>query len=53
MIRAAVLDAGIDLRPLLQAQGVASSGGLPAIMIARYTNANGPLPDRIFRNGFN
>ena len=40
-------------RPLLQAQGVASSGGLPAIMIARYTNANGPLPDRIFRNGFN
>lgn len=40
-------------RPLLQAQGVASSGGLPAIMVARYTNDNGPLPDLIFRNGFN
>ena len=40
-------------RPLLQGQGVASSGGLPAIMIARYTNTSGPLPDLIFRNGFN
>jgi len=38
---------------VLQAQGVALSGGLPAIMIARYTNDNGPRPDRIFRNGFN
>ncbi len=49
--RSLVLDA--IGRPLLQAQGVAVSGGLPAIMIARYTNDNGPRPDRIFRNGFN
>ena len=37
-------------RPLLQAQGVAVSGGLPALMVARYTNANGPTA--LFGNGF-
>lgn len=40
-------------RPLLQAQGVALPGGLPAILIARFTNTGGPRPDLIFRNGFN
>ena len=39
-------------RPLLQAQGIANAGGLPAIMVARYTNTSGPRPDRIFSNGF-
>ncbi len=40
-------------RPLLQALGVALPGGLPAIMVARFTNDSGPRPDLIFRNGFN
>ena len=49
--RSLVLDA--FGRPLLQAQGVAATGELPAILVARYTNDSGPRPDRIFRNGFN
>ena len=40
-------------RPLLQAQGVAQPGGLPAVMTARYTNTGGPAPGGpIFSNGF-
>lgn len=40
-------------RPLLAAQGIASEGGKAALMTARYTNDSGPLPDVIFRTGFN
>ncbi len=52
-------DAGVSIavdaggRPLLYAQGIASEGGLPALMTARYTNTSGPKPDTLFRAGFN
>lgn len=52
-------DAGVSIavdaggRPLVYAQGIASDGGLPALMTLRYTNTAGRKPDTIFRTGFN
>lgn len=45
------LDAGG--RALFQGHGVVSSGDLPNVLTARFTNASGPRRDLIFRNGVN
>ena len=40
-------------RVLFQGYGVASTGTPSQILTARFSNDSGPLPDLIFRNGFN
>lgn len=39
-------------RPLFMADGVPTPGVNRYVMSARFTNSTGPMPDRIFRNGF-
>jgi uncharacterized delta-60 repeat protein len=40
-------------RPLFSGDGVPSAGQNRYVISTRFTNSSGPLPDRIFRNGFN